>query len=115
MDGYATVRLPSGEQRRVLAACRATVGALSNPQHKNRKLGKAGAARWSGRRPTVRIHSSLIFTLSFLLAFRDPFCVVRIRLQAGDPITGRDSCSIMLRVTVGEVLISDFCPGLKPG
>ncbi|EIE20667.1 ribosomal protein L2 [Coccomyxa subellipsoidea C-169] len=53
-DGYATVRLPSGEQRRVLAACRATVGALSNPQHKNRKLGKAGAARWSGRRPTTR-------------------------------------------------------------
>ncbi|CAL8468129.1 g7668 [Coccomyxa elongata] len=53
-DGYAIVRLPSGEQRRVLAACRATVGVLSNPQHKNRKLGKAGAARWSGRRPTTR-------------------------------------------------------------
>lgn len=52
-DGYAVVRLPSGEQRRVLATCRATVGALSNAQHKNRKLGKAGAARWAGRRPTV--------------------------------------------------------------
>jgi ribosomal protein L2 len=53
-DGYATVRLPSGEQRKVLERCRATVGALSNPQHKNRKLGKAGASRWMGRRPTVR-------------------------------------------------------------
>jgi large subunit ribosomal protein L2 len=48
------VRLPSGEQRRVLSSCRATVGALSNPQHKNRKIGKAGASRWMGRRPVVR-------------------------------------------------------------
>lgn len=53
-DGYAVVRLPSGEQRLVLLNCVATVGVLSNPQHKNRKLGKAGARRWTGRRPTVR-------------------------------------------------------------
>ena len=53
-DGYAVVRLPSGTQRRVLASCSATVGALSNPQHKNRKAGKAGASRWQGRRPVVR-------------------------------------------------------------
>lgn len=53
-DGYAIVRLPSGAQRRVLATCRATIGALSNPGHKNRALGKAGAARWAGRRPKVR-------------------------------------------------------------
>ena len=53
-DGYAIVRLPSGAQRRVLATCRATVGSLSNPGHKNRSLGKAGAARWAGRRPKVR-------------------------------------------------------------
>lgn len=53
-DGYAIVRLPSGAQRRVLASCRATVGSLSNPGHKNRSLGKAGAARWAGRRPKVR-------------------------------------------------------------
>ena len=53
-DGYAIVKLPSGEQRLVPEACRATIGVLSNPQHKNRKLGKAGASRWSGRRPTVR-------------------------------------------------------------
>lgn len=53
-DGYAVVRLPSGEQRLVLLKCMATVGVLSNPQHKNRKHGKAGAKRWLGRRPTVR-------------------------------------------------------------
>jgi large subunit ribosomal protein L2 len=53
-DGYAIVRLPSGAQRRVLASCRATVGALSNAGHKNRALGKAGASRWAGRRPKVR-------------------------------------------------------------
>lgn len=53
-DGYAVLRLPSGEQRLVLSRCVATVGVLSNPQHKNRKLGKAGASRWSGRRPSVR-------------------------------------------------------------
>ncbi|KAK9826501.1 hypothetical protein WJX81_007087 [Elliptochloris bilobata] len=53
-DGYAIVKLPSGEQRLVPDGCRATIGVLSNPAHKNRKLGKAGASRWSGRRPTVR-------------------------------------------------------------
>ena len=53
-DGYAVVRLPSGEQRLVLQRCMATIGVLSNPLHKNRKLGKAGARRWLGRRPTVR-------------------------------------------------------------
>ncbi len=52
--GYATVRLPSGSTRRVLARCAATVGALGNAAHANRKLGKAGAARWAGRRPKVR-------------------------------------------------------------
>lgn len=51
---YAVVRLPSGEQRSVLSHCVATVGAVSNPQHKNTKIGKAGAARWLGRRPVVR-------------------------------------------------------------
>eukprot|EP00889_Picochlorum_renovo_P005169 jgi/Picre1/32199/NNA_007545.t1 len=53
-DGYAVVKLPSGEQKLVLLDCMATIGALSNPQHKNRKLGKAGASRWLGRRPKVR-------------------------------------------------------------
>lgn len=44
----------SNEQRLVLSQCVATIGVLSNPQHKNTKLGKAGAARWLGRRPRVR-------------------------------------------------------------
>ncbi|DBB03083.1 TPA: 54S ribosomal protein L2 mitochondrial [Trebouxia sp. C0004] len=53
-ERYVVVRLPSGEQRSVLSHCMATVGAVSNPQHKNVKIGKAGAARWLGRRPVVR-------------------------------------------------------------
>lgn len=51
---YATIRLRSGELRKVNAECRATVGEVSNPEHNLRSLGKAGAARWRGVRPTVR-------------------------------------------------------------
>ena len=51
---YVLVRLPSGEMRRVLLNCRATIGQLSNPDHKNESLGKAGARRRLGRRPHVR-------------------------------------------------------------
>jgi len=51
---YATVRLRSGEMRRVLADCRATLGEVSNSEHSLRSLGKAGASRWRGVRPTVR-------------------------------------------------------------
>ncbi len=51
---YATLRLRSGEMRKVLADCRATVGEVSNSEHSLRKLGKAGASRWRGVRPTVR-------------------------------------------------------------
>ena len=50
----ATLRLRSGEMRKVLAACRATVGEVANSEHSLEKLGKAGAARWRGVRPTVR-------------------------------------------------------------
>lgn len=53
-DGYATVRLPSGELRLVPLECTATLGVLGNAQHKNIKHGKAGATRWRGRRPHVR-------------------------------------------------------------
>lgn len=53
-DGWALVRLTSGEQRMISTQCMATVGTVSNPLHVNRKLGKAGASRWSGVRPTVR-------------------------------------------------------------
>lgn len=51
---YAQVKLPSGEQRKVLMGCRATVGQLANIEHENVKLGKAGRKRWMGVRPTVR-------------------------------------------------------------
>ena len=52
--GYALLRLSSGEQRMVRADCMATVGAVSNPDNQNIKLGKAGRSRWLGRRPKVR-------------------------------------------------------------
>lgn len=51
---YATLRLRSGEMRKVLADCRATLGEASNSEHSLRSLGKAGAKRWRGVRPTVR-------------------------------------------------------------
>tara|TARA_A100001037_G_C15127235_1_gene626826 strand:+ start:689 stop:1516 length:828 start_codon:yes stop_codon:yes gene_type:complete len=51
---HATLRLRSGEMRRVLADCRATLGEVSNSEHNLRSLGKAGAKRWRGVRPTVR-------------------------------------------------------------
>ncbi|TFH70350.1 50S ribosomal protein L2 [Gammaproteobacteria bacterium LSUCC0112] len=51
---HATLRLKSGEMRKVLADCRATLGEVSNSEHSLRSLGKAGAKRWRGVRPTVR-------------------------------------------------------------
>jgi large subunit ribosomal protein L2 len=51
---YATLRLRSGEMRKVPARCRATIGEVSNSEHNLEKLGKAGATRWRGVRPTVR-------------------------------------------------------------
>ncbi len=54
-DGaYVLVRLRSGELRRVNPECKATIGEVGNTEHNLRKLGKAGAARWRGVRPTVR-------------------------------------------------------------
>ncbi|HWR70886.1 MAG TPA: 50S ribosomal protein L2 [Dehalococcoidia bacterium] len=53
-DRYTLVRLPSGEVRRILNVCMATVGQVGNVDHRNVKLGKAGCSRWRGRRPTVR-------------------------------------------------------------
>ena len=50
----ATIRLPSGEVRRVRAECMATVGQVSNLDHENQNIGKAGRARHMGRRPQVR-------------------------------------------------------------
>jgi large subunit ribosomal protein L2 len=51
---HATLRLRSGEMRKVLSECRATIGEVGNAEHNLRKLGKAGAKRWRGVRPTVR-------------------------------------------------------------
>jgi len=53
-NSYATLRLRSGEMRKVLTDCRATVGEVGNAEHMLRSLGKAGATRWRGIRPTVR-------------------------------------------------------------
>lgn len=53
-QGYAQLRLSSGELRLVRAECMATIGAVSNPDQKNIKLGKAGRKRWLGKRPQVR-------------------------------------------------------------
>ena len=54
-DGlHATIRLRSGEMRKVMADCKAVVGEVSNSEHNLASLGKAGAKRWRGVRPTVR-------------------------------------------------------------
>ncbi len=54
-DGaYVQLRMPSGELRRVHESCIATIGSVSNPDHMNTQLGKAGRARWLGKRPVVR-------------------------------------------------------------
>lgn len=53
-NGYVTLRLPSGEMRRVPEECMATIGQVGNTDHSNIKLGKAGRRRWMGWRPTVR-------------------------------------------------------------
>jgi len=51
---YATLRMRSGEMRKVHVNCRATLGEVGHGEHNLRKLGKAGATRWRGKRPTVR-------------------------------------------------------------
>ncbi|NNE25944.1 MAG: 50S ribosomal protein L2, partial [Saprospiraceae bacterium] len=51
---YAIIKLPSGEVRRVLLTCKATIGTTSNPDHGLGVMGKAGRNRWKGNRPRVR-------------------------------------------------------------
>jgi large subunit ribosomal protein L2 len=53
-DDYAQIKMPSGEIRRVHVGCYATIGQVSNADHKNLSIGKAGRSRWLGRRPKVR-------------------------------------------------------------
>ncbi|MGI9549252.1 MAG: 50S ribosomal protein L2 [Bdellovibrionales bacterium] len=54
VDNYAQLKMPSGEIRRVLSNCRASVGQVGNAEHENIKWGKAGRNRWRGKRPSVR-------------------------------------------------------------
>jgi large subunit ribosomal protein L2 len=54
-QGYAIVKLGSGEQRLVHGDCMATVGAVSNPDHSNISIGKAGRNRWLGWKPSVAV------------------------------------------------------------
>jgi large subunit ribosomal protein L2 len=51
---YAIIKMPSGEVRKILSACKATIGAVGNSDHALEKSGKAGRSRWLGRRPHVR-------------------------------------------------------------
>jgi large subunit ribosomal protein L2 len=51
---HATIRMPSGEHRLIHVDCLATIGQVGNTEHENRKIGKAGRTRWTGRRPIVR-------------------------------------------------------------
>jgi len=53
-DRYVLIRMPSGEDRKILGACRATIGEVSNESHSLVRSGKAGRTRWLGKRPTVR-------------------------------------------------------------
>jgi large subunit ribosomal protein L2 len=53
-DRYASIRMPSGEMRRILLTCRATIGVISNGDHSLEIMGKAGRKRWKGRRPRTR-------------------------------------------------------------
>ncbi|MFH1279505.1 MAG: 50S ribosomal protein L2, partial [Candidatus Eisenbacteria bacterium] len=52
--GYAVLRLPSGELRKIHLECKATLGQVGNLDHENQVTGKAGRSRWLGRRPKVR-------------------------------------------------------------
>ncbi|MEK9561613.1 MAG: 50S ribosomal protein L2, partial [Pelagibacteraceae bacterium] len=53
-DDYTLIKLGSGETRKILSKCKATIGQVSNVDNKNKKIGKAGRNRWLGKRPTVR-------------------------------------------------------------
>jgi large subunit ribosomal protein L2 len=53
-DKYAIVKLPSGEVRKILSTCKATIGSVGNSDHALERSGKAGRSRWLGRRPRVR-------------------------------------------------------------
>ena len=80
---YVTVRLRSGEMRRVHVNCRATIGEVGNDEHNLRKIGKAGAQRWRGIRPTVRGVARTPSTIRTAAAKANPARATRIRCRRG--------------------------------
>ena len=54
IENYSVIKLASGEMRKVISTARATIGSVSNSDHQNIKIGKAGRNRWKGKRPSVR-------------------------------------------------------------
>ena len=86
-DRYALVRLPSGELRNVPINCKATIGQVSNIDHENVNLGKAGRTRHKGIRPTVR--GSVMNPCDHQMCIRDrPLCTRRYLTLFGSSITG---------------------------
>ena len=84
-NGYALLRMPSGEQRLVHLQCSATIGTVGNKEHKNRKLGKAGISRHLGAQPKLRPalrsqHWEVLRTARLKFAFAD---VCALALAAG--------------------------------
>ena len=90
---YVQVQLQSGEVRKVLKNCCATIGKVSNTLWKNRILGKAGRARWLGRRPSVRgVAMNAYVAISFFVLLKTPHLVVFVAVvitlmvvDVGDP------------------------------
>ena len=67
-EKYVSVRLSSGEVRRILKVCRATIGSVGNQDHELIKIGKAGRSRWLGQRPEVRgVVMNLTITLTVVV------------------------------------------------
>jgi ribosomal protein L2 len=91
-DGkYTHVKLQSGEIRKVLQECCATIGKVSNPLWKNRSLGKAGRSRWLGRRPKVRgmAMNRLVASLRYICSGSPSFLVGAITLTVVDVVNRR--------------------------
>ncbi len=84
--GYALMRLNSGEVRKIALTCMATVGAVSNPDHMNEVIGKAGRNVWKGKRPHVRGTAMTRSTIRMAAAKAAPrAAVIRLRHGASRP------------------------------
>ena len=98
---YTQIRLQSGEVRRVLQDCVATIGKVSNPLWKSRNLGKAGRSRWLGRRPHVR---GMAMNRYVFLLPRSSIAVIVIDISTSD-------VTIPTEVVVGSRRVTSS-PGL---